>query len=86
MFDRLEKLPVERVRLGGAAARGKVRDVYEVGDDHLLLVATDRICAFDVVLPDPVPDKGRVLTGLSLHWFDRTRDLVANHLVGADPS
>jgi phosphoribosylaminoimidazole-succinocarboxamide synthase len=65
------------------AARGKVRDVYEVDDDHLLLVATDRISAFDVVLPDPIPDKGRVLTGLSLHWFDRTRDLVGNHLVGA---
>src|SRR4029077_12343644 len=65
------------------AARGKVRDVYEVDEDHLLLVATDRISAFDVVLPDPVPDKGRVLTGLSLHWFDRTRDRVANQLVGA---
>ena len=64
------------------AARGKVRDVYEVDDDHLLLVATDRISAFDVVLPDPIPDKGRVLTGLSLHWFDRTRDLVGNHVVG----
>ena len=47
-------------------ARGKVRDVYDVGDDPLLLVATDRISAFDVVLPDPIPDKGRVLTGLSL--------------------
>jgi phosphoribosylaminoimidazole-succinocarboxamide synthase len=64
------------------AAQGKVRDLYEVGDDRLLLVATDRISAFDVVLPDPIPDKGRVLTGLSLFWFERTADLVANHVVG----
>ena len=64
------------------AARGKVRDLYEVGHDRLLLVATDRISAFDVVLPDPIPDKGRVLTGLSLFWFERTADLVANHVVG----
>ncbi len=56
-------------------ARGKVRDVYEVGD-RLLIVATDRISAFDAVLPTPIPDKGRVLTGLSLFWFDRTADLV----------
>ena len=64
------------------AAQGKVRDIYEVGDDRLLLVATDRISAFDVVLPDAIPDKGRVLTGLSLFWFERTADLVANHVVG----
>ena len=64
--------------------RGKVRDVYAVGDDALLLVATDRISAFDVVLPDPIPDKGRVLTGLSLHWFERTADLVGNHVLSAD--
>jgi phosphoribosylaminoimidazole-succinocarboxamide synthase len=61
-----------------------VRDVLDAGDDLLLLVATDRISAFDVVLPEEIPDKGRVLTGLSLHWFDRTADLVANHLVSAD--
>jgi phosphoribosylaminoimidazole-succinocarboxamide synthase len=66
-------------------ARGKVRDVYEAGEDALLLVASDRISAFDVVLPTPIPDKGRVLTGLSLFWFDRTGDLVANHLLTADP-
>ncbi|HYU91999.1 MAG TPA: phosphoribosylaminoimidazolesuccinocarboxamide synthase, partial [Actinomycetota bacterium] len=48
---------------------GKVRDVYDAGDDRLLLVATDRISAFDVVLPNPIPDKGRVLCGLSLFWF-----------------
>jgi phosphoribosylaminoimidazole-succinocarboxamide synthase len=65
-------------------AQGKVRDVYEAGPDALLLVATDRISAFDVVLPTPIPDKGRVLTGLSLFWFARTADLVANHLVTAD--
>jgi phosphoribosylaminoimidazole-succinocarboxamide synthase len=65
-------------------AQGKVRDVYEAGPDVLLLVATDRISAFDVVLPTPIPDKGRVLTGLSLFWFERTVDLVANHLVAAD--
>jgi phosphoribosylaminoimidazole-succinocarboxamide synthase len=64
------------------AAQGKVRDLYEVGGDQLLLVATDRISAFDVVLPDPIPDKGRVLTGLSLFWFERTADLVGNHVVG----
>ena len=64
-------------------ARGKVRDIYEVDGDHLLMVTTDRISAFDVVLPTPIPDKGRVLTGLSLFWFDRTRPLVPNHLVSA---
>jgi phosphoribosylaminoimidazole-succinocarboxamide synthase len=71
---------------GRLRARGKVRDVYEAGDDRLLLVATDRISAFDVVLPDPIPDKGRVLTALSLHWFERTADLVPNHLLSADPA
>ncbi|HEY7401194.1 MAG TPA: phosphoribosylaminoimidazolesuccinocarboxamide synthase [Actinomycetota bacterium] len=65
-------------------ARGKVRDIYEAGEDALLLVASDRISAFDVVLPTPIPDKGRVLTGLSLFWFDRTNDLVANHVLTAD--
>lgn len=66
------------------AARGKVRDLYEIGEDRLLLVASDRISAFDVVLPDPIPDKGRVLTACSLHWFEALRDLVPNHLVTAD--
>jgi len=68
--------------LAELAAQGKVRDIYEVGDDQLLLVATDRISAFDVVLPDPIPDKGRVLTRLALFWFERTADLVNNHVVG----
>jgi phosphoribosylaminoimidazole-succinocarboxamide synthase len=71
-------------RAGRLEARGKVRDVYDAGKDRLLLVATDRISAFDVVLPDPVPDKGRVLTGLSLFWFERTADLVANQVLTAD--
>jgi phosphoribosylaminoimidazole-succinocarboxamide synthase len=66
-------------------ARGKVRDIFEAGDD-LLMVATDRISAFDVVLPQAIPDKGRVLTGLSLYWFDQTSHLVANHLITADAS
>ena len=65
---------------------GKVREIYEVGSDYLLLVATDRISAFDVVLDQPIPDKGRVLTGLSTFWFNETEDLVPNHLVSADPT
>jgi phosphoribosylaminoimidazole-succinocarboxamide synthase len=69
---------------GKLHAQGKVRDVYDVGDDRLLLVATDRISAFDVVLPNPIPDKGRVLTGLTLFWLERTADLVRNHLISAD--
>ncbi len=64
--------------------RGKVRDVYVVDDHHLLLVATDRISAFDVVLPDPIPGKGIILTQLSLFWFDLLRGTTANHLVEAD--
>jgi phosphoribosylaminoimidazole-succinocarboxamide synthase len=61
---------------------GKVRELYELDDDRLLLVASDRISTFDVVLPTEIPDKGRVLTGLSAFWFARTRGLVANHLLG----
>jgi phosphoribosylaminoimidazole-succinocarboxamide synthase len=64
--------------------RGKVRDVYAVDDDHLLIVATDRISAFDYVLGSGIPDKGRVLTQLSAFWFDRLADLVPHHLVTAD--
>jgi len=62
--------------------RGKVRDLYEVGD-RLLIVATDRLSAFDVVLPTPIPDKGRVLTQLSLFWFNLLRDVIPNHVVSA---
>ena len=60
---------------------GKVRELYALDDDRLLLVASDRISTFDVVLPTEIPDKGRVLTGLSAFWFARTRDIVANHLL-----
>ena len=60
--------------------QGKVRDIYEVDAEHLLIVATDRLSAFDVVLPDPVPFKGEVLTQISLFWFAKTRQMVANHL------
>ncbi len=60
--------------------KGKVRDIYAVGDDELLIVATDRLSAYDVVLPTPVPDKGRVLNSLSNFWFARTKHIVANHL------
>jgi phosphoribosylaminoimidazole-succinocarboxamide synthase len=63
---------------------GKVREVYEMGDD-LLIVATDRLSAFDVVLDEPIPHKGKVLTQLSLWWFERTSDIVVNHLISADP-
>lgn len=62
--------------------RGKVRDIYEVGDD-LLIVATDRLSAFDVVLPTPIPDKGKVLTQLSLFWFDKLRGIVPSHIITA---
>src|SRR6201984_2679423 len=67
-------------------ASGKVRDVYLVGADHLLFVATDRISAFDYVLPTGIPHKGRVLSQLSLFWFDFLRDVVPNHVVTADVS
>ena len=64
-------------------ASGKVRELYDAGDGRLLLVASDRISAFDVVLPTPIPDKGRVLTALSLHWFALTADIVRNHVISA---
>jgi len=63
--------------------RGKVRDVYDLGD-RLLIVATDRISAFDVVMPNPIPDKGRILTQLSLFWFDLTKDIVPNHVLSTE--
>jgi phosphoribosylaminoimidazole-succinocarboxamide synthase len=61
-------------------SQGKVRDIYAVNDDHLLIVTSDRISAFDVVLPDPIPGKGEVLTRLSNFWFSRTANIVENHL------
>ena len=64
---------------------GKVRDLHDLGGGRLLLVASDRISAFDVVLPTSIPDKGRVLTGLSRFWFAATADLVPNHLLATDP-
>ena len=63
--------------------RGKVRDIYDLGD-RLLIVATDRISAFDVVMPNPIPDKGKILTQLSNFWFDLTKDIVANHVLSTD--
>jgi phosphoribosylaminoimidazole-succinocarboxamide synthase len=60
--------------------QGKVRDIYDVDAEHLLIVATDRLSAFDVVLPDPIPFKGQVLTQISLFWFDKTGHMTANHL------
>jgi phosphoribosylaminoimidazole-succinocarboxamide synthase len=64
--------------------RGKVRDVYEAGGDRLVIVASDRLSAFDVVLPTPIPDKGRILTQLSNFWFRKTANLIPNHLVSTD--
>ena len=60
--------------------RGKVRDMYEIDDQHLLIVTTDRMSAFDVILPDPIPGKGQVLTNVSNFWFNKMRDIVPNHL------
>jgi phosphoribosylaminoimidazole-succinocarboxamide synthase len=67
------------------AGRGKVRDVYEIGSDRLLIVATDRISAFDVVLPQPIPYKGAVLTQLTAWWLGQLEDLTPHHLITADP-
>ena len=64
--------------------RGKVRDVFDLGDGHLLMVATDRLSAFDVVLPDPIPGKGEMLCQISNFWFDKTTHIIANHLTGID--
>jgi phosphoribosylaminoimidazole-succinocarboxamide synthase len=65
--------------------RGKVRDIYAVGDDKLLIVTTDRLSAYDVILPTPVPEKGRVLTELANFWFGKLAPIVPNHLTGIDP-
>ncbi len=71
-----------RLRSLSLLHRGKVRDNYAIGSDRMLIVASDRLSAFDVVLPDPIPGKGRVLTAISNFWFARTRHIVANHLTG----
>ncbi len=62
-------------------ARGKVRDIYDIDDKHMLIVTTDRISAFDVILPTPIPGKGRILTEVAEFWFDKTKDIIPNHLV-----
>src|SRR5512136_719174 len=64
--------------------KGKVRDVYEV-DRYLLIVATDRISAFDVIMPDPIPGKGAILTKMSAFWFHKMQDIVENHVVSTSP-
>jgi len=66
-------------------SQGKVRDIYEIDTDRLLIVTTDRLSAFDVILPDPIPGKGEVLTRVANFWFDRTAHIVSNHLTGDDP-
>src|SRR5690349_18964112 len=65
--------------------RGKVRENYALGDDRLLIVTSDRLSAFDVILNEPIPDKGRVLNRMALFWFDRLADIVPNHLTGVAP-
>ncbi len=60
--------------------RGKVRDIYDVDEDHMFIVTTDRLSAFDVILPDPIPNKGVILTTVSNFWFDKTQHIIANHL------
>jgi phosphoribosylaminoimidazole-succinocarboxamide synthase len=79
--------PIFETNLAGIErnARGKVRDVYAAGD-HLVIVATDRLSAFDYVLPTPIPDKGRVLTALTIFWLEQLSDIVPNHFVSADVS
>ena len=76
--------PVHTTNLRGLKKihSGKVRDIYEIDADSMLIVTTDRLSAFDVVLPDPIPDKGRVLNSISNFWFEKTRHIVPNHLTG----
>ena len=77
--------PIKETEFEGLSLlkRGKVRDVYDLGE-NLLMVATDRISAFDVVMPDPVPDKGIILTQISLYWFEKIKSIIENHVVSAD--
>jgi phosphoribosylaminoimidazole-succinocarboxamide synthase len=79
---------VYRTQLAGLARihEGKVRDIYALDEDTLLIVTTDRLSAFDVVLPDPIPGKGAVLNAISNFWFARTRAIVPNHLTGREPA
>ena len=82
MDHSLQPTPLFESRVRGLRKihQGKVRDIYDVDADHLLIVTTDRLSAFDVVLPDPIPSKGHVLTKISEFWFEKTRALVPNHL------
>src|SRR5689334_7800675 len=82
----LADVPAAPAGRPGFIRSGKVRDLYDAGPDRLALIASDRISAFDVVLPTPIPDKGRVLTGLSRYWFAQTADIIENHLLSTDPA
>src|SRR5437660_12213940 len=74
-----------RIRTLPRIGRGKVRDIYAVGSDKMLIVVSDRLSAFDVVLTDPIPDKGRVLNEMANFWFDKLGHIVPNQLTGVDP-
>jgi phosphoribosylaminoimidazole-succinocarboxamide synthase len=80
-------LPLQQSDIGSLPFlhRGKVRDIYAVGDDKLLVVQTDRLSAFDVILPNPIPGKGEVLTSMSNFWLNKLQHLIPNHLTGIDP-
>ncbi|MEO8016250.1 MAG: phosphoribosylaminoimidazolesuccinocarboxamide synthase [Pseudomonadota bacterium] len=84
MLTETESKPVHTTSLKGLRKihTGKVRDIYEIDERSMLIVTTDRLSAFDVVMPDPIPDKGRVLNSISNFWFERTRHIVPNHLTG----
>ena len=85
LFFSAMKIAVQETHLNNSKlfCRGKVRDVYDL-DDKILLVATDRISAFDVIMPNGIPDKGKVLTQMSSFWFDQTSDIVENHVISCD--
>ena len=85
-LDPTDVYPGRLPRLGGLelAHAGKVRDLYPMDDERLLFVTSDRVSAFDVLMPQGIPHKGRALTAVAAHWFDRTRDLVANHLLSTE--
>jgi phosphoribosylaminoimidazole-succinocarboxamide synthase len=83
----MEEQPLYESDLSSLAlvARGKVRDIYQVDSNRLLIIASDRISAFDVVLPNPIPHKGKVLTAISNFWFEKLKGVLPNHLTGIDP-
>ena len=84
-FISMSSEPVYKTQIPGAPEprRGKVRDVYDLGD-KLVIVATDRVSAFDVILPDAIPDKGKILNQISLFWFRQVEDIIKNHIISAD--